>query len=108
MRRPLYLAFAHLLLALHVHGPALLLHLHRALLHLLLAGLLLLCGLRAFALLRLHLRLPLLLHVLLTCALLRSLFALCLHSRLPRLLLKLALLQLDFLWALLRGRAIAG
>gem|GEM_PF-4796259 len=122
MRCLLYLAFAHLLLALHVHRPALLLHLHRALLlHLLLAGLLL-CGLRAFTLLRLHLCLPLLLHLLLARALLDDLLALRLHLHLPGLLfacallcllLKLALLLfallgLAFLWTLLRGRAIAG
>jgi hypothetical protein len=89
LRCLLYLAFAHLLLALHVHRPALLLHLHRALLlHLLLAGLLL-CGLRAFALLRLHLRLPLLLHLLLAGLLLcglRAFTLLRLHLRLPLLL----------------------
>lgn len=129
LRRPLDLAFAHLLLALHVHRTPLLLHLHRALLlnlalllHLLLAGLLL-CGLRALALLRLHLRLPLLLHLLLARALLCGLIALRLHLRLPglfacalllRLFLKLTplllfpLLRLDSRLRLLRGRAIAG
>lgn len=87
-----------------------------------LAGLLL-CGLRALALLRLHLRLSLLLDGLLALALLRGLFALRLGSRLPgllfactllRLFLKLAQLRLCALWRLdfgrarLRGRAVAG
>ena len=113
---------AHLLLALHHRASLLLLH-HRALPLYLLTGLRLLCGLRAFALLRLHLRLPLPLHLLLTRAQLRGLFALRLHARLLDVLLAFALLRLflklaplllftlsglDFGWTLLRGRAIAG
>lgn len=69
LRCTLHRALAHLLLALHVHGTPLLLHLHRTLL---------LHRLFAFALLRLHLRLPLLLHLLLADALLHGLFALAL------------------------------